>query len=94
MEELWRGVPKFPQLKDLSLEDKPIFDEAFKQYPPLISEFTFTNLFMWRHTYQIKMSRLQNFLCLFADKGEASFFLPYTWRGRYGRMLSGAGTIS
>ena len=76
MEELWRGVPKFPQLKDLSLEDKPILDEAFKQYPPLISEFTFTNLFMWRHTYQIKMSRLQNFLCLFADKGEHPFFFP------------------
>jgi len=76
MEESWRGVPKFPQLKDLSLEDKPILDEAFKQYPPLISEFTFTNLFMWRHTYQIKMSRLQNFLCLFADKGEHPFFFP------------------
>jgi len=76
MEESWRGVPKFPQLKDLSLEDKPILDEAFKQYPPLISEFTFTNLFIWRHTYQIKMSRLQNFLCLFADKGEHPFFFP------------------
>jgi hypothetical protein len=40
------GVPKFPQFKDLSLEEKPIFDVAFKQSTPLISEFTFTNLFM------------------------------------------------
>ncbi len=74
MEESWKSVPEYPLLKDLSLEDKPIFDLALKQFPPLISEFTFTNLFIWRHAYQIKISRLQNFLCLFAENGEHPFF--------------------
>ncbi|MDI6763645.1 MAG: phosphatidylglycerol lysyltransferase domain-containing protein [Thermodesulfobacteriota bacterium] len=67
-------MPEFPLFKDLSLEDKPILDLALKQFPPLISEFTFTNLFIWRHAYQIKISRLQSFLCLFAENGEYPFF--------------------
>ena len=74
MEESWKSVPEFPLFKALSLEDKPILDLAFKQFPPLISEFTFTNLFIWRHAYQIKISCLQNFLCLFAENGEHPFF--------------------
>ncbi len=77
MEEVWRGVPVFPQFKDLSLEEKPIFDELFSRFPPIISEFTFTNLFIWRHTYQIKISRFQNFLCILsAQEGNAFFFPP------------------
>jgi hypothetical protein len=76
MEDLWRSVPEFPQFKDLSLDERPIFDATFDRFPPVISEFTFTNLFIWRHAYQIKISRLQNFLCLLADKGETSFFFP------------------
>jgi hypothetical protein len=74
MEESWKSVPEFPLFKDLSLEDKPILDFAFKQFPPLISEFTFTNLFIWRHAYQIKISRLQQFLVLFAENSEHPFF--------------------
>ncbi|MBS3905775.1 MAG: DUF2156 domain-containing protein [Syntrophaceae bacterium] len=74
MEESWKSVPEFPHSKDLSLEDKPILDLAFQKFPPLISEFTFTNLFIWRHAYQIKISRLQNFLCLFAENSEHPFF--------------------
>lgn len=76
MEESWKSVPEFPLSKDLSLEDKPILDLAFQKFPPSISEFTFTNLFIWRHAYQIKISRLKNFLCLFAENGEHPFFFP------------------
>ena len=32
--------------KKIELSDKPIFDNYFKEYPPKISEFTFSNLFM------------------------------------------------
>jgi len=76
MKELWRNIPEFPQFKDFSLEEKSLFDEAFNRIPPVISEFTFTNLFIWRYAYQIKISRLQKFLCLLADQGERSFFFP------------------
>jgi hypothetical protein len=76
MDELWSGVPEFPQLKDLTLEDKPLCDQLFNQFPPQISEFTFTNLFIWRQAYQIKISRLQNFLCLLSEQEGRSFFFP------------------
>ena len=76
MDELWSGLPEFPRLKDLTLEDKPLCHQLFTQFPPAISEFTFTNLFIWRHAYQIKISRVQNFLCLLSDRGENLFFFP------------------
>ncbi len=76
MEELWKSVPEYPLFRDLTLEDKPLFDLAFRQFPPSNSEFTFTNLFIWRHAYQIKISRLETFLCLLAEKEEHPFFFP------------------
>ncbi len=76
LEEGWKSVPEYPRFKDLSIEDKPLFDLAFRQISPPISEFTFTNLFIWRHAYQLKLSRWQNYLCLFAENGEHPFFFP------------------
>jgi hypothetical protein len=76
MDALWRGVPEFPQFKELTLEDKPLFDKLFTQFPPQISEFTYTNLFIWRNCYQSGISRFHNFLCLFSQQGENSFFFP------------------
>lgn len=77
MEELWRSVPEFPLSKDLSLGDKSLFDLAFKRFPPVISEYTFTNLFIWRHAYRTTLSRWDGFLCLLAEtKGNPFFFPP------------------
>lgn len=81
MEALWRDIPKFPQFEELSLEEKPLLDEAFVRFPPVISEFTFTNLFIWRHAYQIKISRLQEFLCLFAEREKEPFFFSLIGEG-------------
>ncbi len=74
MEESWKSVPEFPLFKDLSLEDKSLLDLAFTRFPPSLSEFTFTNLFIWRHAYKIKISRLKNFLCLLAENRDHPFF--------------------
>jgi hypothetical protein len=76
MEDLWENIPEFPQFKELSSKEKPPIDTLFNHFPPFISEFTFTNLFIWRHAYQLKISRLKNFLCLLSDRGENSFFFP------------------
>jgi hypothetical protein len=81
MEEQWKSVPEYPQYVDLSLSDKPLFDAAFAQFPPVISEFTFTNLFIWRQQYRVKMTRTHGFLCLLSDQGENSFFFPAMGEG-------------
>lgn len=91
MDELWRDVPEFPHFKELTLEEKPLFDHLFTLSPPRVSEFTFTNLFIWRLCYQTKISRLQNFLCLLANQGESFFFFPPIGEGdmveSYQRLL-------
>ena len=68
MEDLWKKIPEFPQFKDFSLEEKPLLEAALLKFPPVISEFTFTNLFIWRHAYQLKISRLKNSICLLSSK--------------------------
>lgn len=40
---------KEPVFKPLTLEDRPVFEKYFRQIQPEIAEFTFTNLFVWRH---------------------------------------------
>ncbi len=76
MEDLWKNIPEFPKFKDVSLQEKPVLNRLFNLYPPVISEFTFTNLFIWRHAYQLKITRFKNFLGLLSDQGERSFFFP------------------
>jgi hypothetical protein len=76
MEDRWKKIPEFPQFKDFSLDEKTILEEAFLKFPPVISEFTFTNLFIWRQAYQLRISHVKNFICLLADKGDQSFFFP------------------
>jgi len=76
MEDLWGKIPEFPQFKDFSLEEKPLLEGAFLKFPPVISEFTFTNLFIWRQVYQLRISHLNGFICLLSDKGDPSFFFP------------------
>ncbi|MCX8117883.1 MAG: phosphatidylglycerol lysyltransferase domain-containing protein [Desulfobacterota bacterium] len=75
-EALWREVPEFPGTQALGFEHKPLLTHLFRTYPPLISEFTFTNLFIWRQAYRIQLSRYRGFLCLLAEKGGSSFFFP------------------
>ncbi len=69
-------IPKFPYFRGLVLDDKPLFDKLFSIYPPMISEFTFTNLFIWRDFYKIKISLIDNFLCILSDREKDPFFFP------------------
>jgi hypothetical protein len=76
MEDPWKEIPEFPQFKDFSLEEKPLLEATFLKFPPVISEFTFTNLFIWRQVYQLRISHLKSLICLLSNKGDQSFFFP------------------
>ena len=74
--------------KKISLEDKPIFDRYFQNYFPQISEFTFTNLFMWRNRYELLHLEWNEHLIIFSkdyfkrqkspisEKENVLFFFP------------------
>lgn len=67
---------QYPLFRPLEREDKPVFDEAFGKDPPEISEFTFTNLYVWREIYNLKVSVLEGALVLRSDADNASRFFP------------------
>jgi len=68
-------IPNYPEFIALDFEHKLFFDQAFKQCPPQISEFTFTNLFSWKRTYDYRVSLLDGLLILRSDAGEPVRFL-------------------
>jgi hypothetical protein len=47
-------APLYPDFKPLGLEDREQITLCFRSKPPVTSELTFTNLFMWRHHYHFQ----------------------------------------
>lgn len=70
-------IPEFPNFRPLELKDKEIISGVFRSINPVISEFTFTNLFIWRHSYRFQVSALDSTLLILAcpEPGK-HFFMP------------------
>lgn len=70
-------IPQYPLSRPLSLEDKPLLDEAFARLQPRISEYTFAGLFLFRHAHDYHLSSVNDSLVLLG-KGYDSrrYFLP------------------
>ena len=62
----------------ITLKEKPLFDEYFKRYNYPISEYTFTNLYMWRNYYQIRWKVIDDslFIISLRDSKELGAFPP------------------
>ena len=66
----------------LTLDHKQEIEVCLRQYPPVISEMTFTNLFIWRYYYQFQVASHQRFITLLAQpKGAHPFFFPPIGKG-------------
>ena len=52
--------------KEIELQDKALFDRYFAARRYENSEFTFTNLFIWRIPYHVKYAIIQDHLCITA----------------------------
>lgn len=51
-----RARPEFPTFKSLTLEDRAVLEPVLWQWQPQASEYTFTNLFIWRGRYRVSWS--------------------------------------
>lgn len=60
----------------LTLDSKPLFDKYFRAYPQEISEYTFTNLYMWDHYYNCEYTKADNYLCIIAHIDKQHILLP------------------
>ncbi len=65
----------FPGFKPLELNDRRTISDLLALAPPLVSELTFTNLFIWRLHYR-PVWRIYNDCLLVVMQGEAPFALP------------------
>lgn len=50
------ALPSFPHFKPLELDDREYIRDAIRDYNPIVSEMTFTNLFIWREYYRFTWS--------------------------------------
>ena len=75
--------------KPIELTDKKVFTDFFAADPPLISELTFTNLFIWRRRYEpLWRVRKDCLLIILRPADEKSFGLPPVGTGNKGEALS------
>jgi hypothetical protein len=69
-------IPEFPQFKPLQLEDREVLGEIIWKYQPQTSEWTFTNLFIWRSHYGFQWSLDRDWLLLLSTANpQGPFFL-------------------
>lgn len=61
-------------LQPLTITDRPMVDEFLKKYPPLVSELTFTNLFVWQQGRPVFWDILADTLAFFVRK-ESGIYL-------------------
>ena len=69
-------IPQFPDFKYLEMSDREFLHQRFFDYQPETSEWTFTNLFVWREYYRYQWSVLNgNLLVLCNPLGWGHYFL-------------------
>jgi hypothetical protein len=75
---MFQSIPNYPEVRDLRFDDKTISNRAFQTHPPQISEYTFTNLFVWQTTHPVQISQLNSSLLVLRFDSELNHltFLP------------------
>lgn len=71
-------IPIFPNFKAIDITDRAPVEAYLAAHPPLASEYTFTNLFAWRETYQYRLATFgDGFLILkTGHDGQPAFLQP------------------
>jgi hypothetical protein len=69
------SVPTFPNRRKLKIEDRELLQTHLDRLPPETSDQNFTSLFIWRHTYDTQISRLNGSFCLSSGNPDESCIL-------------------
>ncbi|MDY6954275.1 MAG: phosphatidylglycerol lysyltransferase domain-containing protein [Thermodesulfobacteriota bacterium] len=57
-------------MRPLALSDRPLVKDYLRRYPPHISELTFTNLFVWRHSRPVFLAEVEDSIAFVTTAGE------------------------
>ena len=77
------------ELNEITIDKKELFERYLKRRISISSEFSFTNLFMWRKSYDIRYTIINDMLCILpkhAD-GPRSATFPIGFIGEDGKAL-------
>lgn len=70
-------IPRYPYFREILLEDKNFFQDFFAHSPPQISEYTFTNLFIWHYYYHLLWCLWDDCICILVQPAISQpFFFP------------------
>jgi hypothetical protein len=69
-------LPEFPDFKEVDLSFRETVNGFLSQSPLEASEYTFTNMFAFRLTYDFKLSLLKDNLIILRDAEPVSLFCP------------------
>lgn len=69
-------IPEFPAFKAVDLSFRDDIRTALSKYPLEASEYTFTNMFSFRDTYNFNVSLFNESLILLKEKEPVSVFCP------------------
>jgi hypothetical protein len=74
-------IPDYPRFCALTLQMRPILHPLFQQLAEGISEFTFANLYLFRHTHRYQISRFSDvhYIISGQDGADTFFLLPFGW---------------
>ncbi|MFH1547009.1 MAG: phosphatidylglycerol lysyltransferase domain-containing protein, partial [bacterium] len=74
-------LPHFPEFTKLEINDYKILQAYFDEIQPEISDQNFTNLFLWRDFYDIRITNLDQNTCLYCASPltpeKEFFFQPF-----------------
>jgi len=72
------SFPSLPEMRPLTLADRDAVSAFIRAQPRQQSELTFTNLFIWRDAYQLRLSEVRGALAVFSWRAdpEDSFLFP------------------
>lgn len=51
-------LPDFPDSRPLELEDGTVLESLLEREQPVVSELSFANLYVWRRTYDFRLSSI------------------------------------
>jgi hypothetical protein len=66
--------PEFPEFKPIQLEDRDFIQEILWKYQPQTSQWTFTNLFLWRTRYGFQWSIYRDWLLVLCTANTNSLY--------------------
>lgn len=71
------SIPEYPGSRAIVIHDRNLLQEHFNALQPAVSEFSFANLYLFRHIHQYMLANVDNSLTIFGCGYDGQpYFLP------------------